>query len=501
MTCAIAETVRGNGGQAHPLNCKPSKRIAVALGGLLPALLCLTLAGCRDAGPHEDRSPTEQAPAGVKLRLLVVDDPALAAAAGQLRGEWEAQTGSDFQIEQIAAKELAGADSLAADAVLCPAHLLGPLARRKQIAPVPAEMTQSGDWTTVFELLRCREAAWADDVYAVAFGSPVLICYYRADLLEKLDRRPPQTWQEYHRLAELLWQQKNSDGDSPWCGAIEPLAPGWAAIVLLARAAPYAKHHSNYSTLFDIDTMEPLVAGPPWVRALEELVAVCKFGPAEKLGYDPASARAAFWQGRCGMALTWPTAAGEIPQPVCEEVRIGFAELPGAPEVYNIGASRWDTRAEDVDPRVPLLGSAGRIGVVAVGSANRPTAFRLLAWLSGGQYGSKLCASSPATTLFRRPQLKSPQTWAEAPVPPVAAAQYAAATERTFLRQQWLFALRIPGREEYLASLDAAVRRAVRAEKPPAEALQEAAAQWEQITERLGTGQQKLAYLHSLGLK
>ena len=100
-------------------------------------------------------------------------------------------------------------------------------------------------------------------------------------------------------------------GVRAWCGTIEPLAPGWAGDVLLARAAAYAKHRDNFSTLFDIETMEPLVAGPPFVQALEELVAAAKLGPADPLHYDPAAVRAAFWSGQCGMALTWPTAAQE----------------------------------------------------------------------------------------------------------------------------------------------------------------------------------------------
>ncbi len=164
---------------------------------------------------------------------------------------------------------------------------------------------------------------------AVPFGSPVFCCYYRADLLEKLGRRPPKTWAEYHSLAKLLAKisplplekaqnKKNSprplgegQGVRAWCGTIEPLAPGWAGDVLLARAAAYAKHRDNFSTLFDIETMEPLVSGPPFVQALEGLVAAAKLGPADPLRYDPASARAAFWAGRCGMALAWPTAAQE----------------------------------------------------------------------------------------------------------------------------------------------------------------------------------------------
>jgi multiple sugar transport system substrate-binding protein len=82
---------------------------------------------------------------------------------------------------------------------------------------------------------------------------------------------------------------------------------------------------------------------------------------------------------------------------------------------------------------------------------------------------------------------------------PASAAQYAAVAERGFGRGEWLFALRIPGRAEYLSALDEAVQRAVRGEQSPTEALRQAATRWQEITERLGADRQKAAYLHSLG--
>ena len=234
-------------------------------------------------------------------------------------------------------------------------------------------------------MLKLREAAWAHEIMAVPFGSPVFCCYYRADLLEKLGRRPPQTWAEYQDLAKLLAEKGREErGEGrDWCGTIEPLAPGWAGLVLLARAAPYAKHRDNYSTLFNIDTMEPLVAGPPFVQALEELIAAAKFGPSDPFRYDPAAARAAFWKGQCGMTLTWPTAANDaarekeswsLQRPVHRIPRFasGFVELPGSRRVFNLSESAWDTRADDDDPRVPLLAIAGRLGVVNAEVGPRP---------------------------------------------------------------------------------------------------------------------------------
>ena len=510
------------------------------------AILCLllVLAGCPKADSDSKDKPAEQPLKGVTIRLAVVDDPALAAAVARVKGEWNAQTGSEFEVIETTEKDLLRAERLPADGVLCPSHLLGVLAERKLLAPVPRKVLHSAEWAGVFSLLKLREAVWGDQPMAIPFGSPVFCCYYRADLLEKLGRRPPKTWEEYQSLAKLLAQnsprplregQRNKNSPRPlgegqgvraWCGTIEPLAPGWAGQVLLAHAAAYAKHRDNFSTLFDIETMEPLVAGPPFVQALEELVAAAKFGPADPLKHDPASVRAAFWRGECGMALTWPTAAQErrgergegrgtaasvdlsdprsslspLPSPL-SPLGVAFVELPGSRRVFNLGNHHWEQRADDDDTRVPLLSISGRLGVVDKKSDRADATFQLLLWLSGSDMSSQVSAASPATTLFRQSNLNFPSVWVEKPVPATAAVQYADVTAAALGREQWLGALRLPGRAEYQAALDDAVARAVRGEKSPLDALLEAAAKWQEITERLGLERQKAAYRHSLGLR
>jgi len=474
-------------------------RLLLAAGGLL------LLAGCPASQP-QSKIPADVSPlAGVKLKLLVVGDARIAASAVRLQGEWAALTQSEFQVDQVAEDELAGAALPAADAIVCPAYLLGELAERMPLVRLPDDIRQGDSrWSGFLELPRLQEARWGTEIRAIPFGSPVLICYYRADLLKKLKRRPPQTWAEYRELAELLDeladQEEFSDrerGDGQWCGTIEPLAPGWAGLTLLARAAPYARHRDNYSTLFDIRTMEPLVAGPPFVRALEELVAAAEFGPDGPRRYDPAEARASFWKGRCGMTLSWP-AAVEID--AAAEREVGLCNLPGSPEVYDVGDQAWESRSGDEDSRVPLMSSAGRIGVVSAKSSNAEAAFELLLWLAGEKHSPQVSAQSAATTLFRKSHLLAPQAWVEEPMPSAAAAAYAALAEETFSRRQCLFALRIPGRRQYLAALDEAVLRAVSDGQPPADALRQAAARWRKINQQRGIEKQKQAYLRSLGL-
>lgn len=399
------------------------------------------------------------------------------------------------------------------------------MAEQDLLAPVPEALLASGDWAGVFDLLKLREAGWGKDqdqtgreknlrTKGVPFGSPVFVCYYRADLLEKIGRRPPQNWTEYFELAKALVASKPS-AEAAWCGAMEPLAPGWAGLAFLARAASYAKHRDNYSTLFNIDTMEPLLTTPAFTAALEDMAAAAKFGPADPFSVDPSAARRAVWKGQCGLAITWPTAAGDAESAASAEtkeapakdaatdakpeVRVGVVELPGAKRVYNRTNQAWDMRADDEDTRVTLLTVSGRMGMVNKQSPAIDAAFSLLSWLSDGERCRQVSAASPDTTLFARSQTASAPDWVEKSMGASTAGQYAVTVETALCREQCLAALPLPGRAEYLAALDAAVAAAVRGEKSPADALKQANAEWQKITERLGVDRQKAAYRHSLG--
>ncbi|MGW8258069.1 MAG: hypothetical protein ACWGMZ_11325 [Thermoguttaceae bacterium] len=204
------------------------------------------------------------------------------------------------------------------------------------------------------------------------------------------------------------------------------------------------------------------------------------------------------------LALTWPTSAdqgtnGKRAAASTKRIAVGFAELPGSEKVFNINNQTWETRGENDDRHVPFLSISGLSGVVSRESAEKDAAFQLLLWLSSAQNSVQTSARSPATTLFCRSQTKQPRAWVEKTVSALAAAKYAEITAKTLRREQWI-ALRIPGREEYLATLDQAVRAAVRGELTPSEALSKAAKKWQQITEKIGVEQQRKAYLLSLGL-
>jgi ABC-type glycerol-3-phosphate transport system substrate-binding protein len=488
-------------------------------------LYFLAFPGCTP--PKNEPSPEngQTALTGVKLQLLIVDDPALTRAVERMRGQWQSETGSELTVRQAEAKSVGSSEALDADAAVIPSALLAPLAERGLVAPLPQGFDKNPTWGDIFELLKLREAAWGEKSYAVPLGSPLFVLYYRADLLEKIGGRSPKTWKEYQDLSQQLAGEKPGKA-LEWSGNLEPLAPGWAGLVFLARAASYAKHRDNYSTLFDVQTMEPLIDGPPFIKALQELVATDKPAANEMLRLDPAGVRRAFWEGKCGMAMTWPSAAG-ILRSAQDDNRmqdekgarddkregkaktdgkslpgdaLGITDLPGSVEVYSRAEGDWVRRGERESPKVPLLAVAGRLGVVSARSERQDAAFRLLLWLADEKNSGKILPGSPATTLFRKSQQNKPQLWGEPPIPAKILSDYADLLAKALRREQWL-AFRLPGREEYLAALDEAVRSAVQDQSSPAEALRQAAARWREITEKRGKEAQRKAYLHSLGLE
>lgn len=459
--------------------------------------------GCSPDRPvGEAESATAKARPG--LTLLVVDDPAMTAAIESLRAEWQARTGGELAIEQADSSKLGSSDELAAaDAVIYPSRLLGELVENQRIAPLPAEYTANRElaWTDNFELLQLAETTWARKPHAVPFGSPVLTLYARGDLLEAVSKELPRDWHAYHELADLLGRRENLHekaplADATWQGSLQPLAKGWAGRVLLARAAPYVKHRDHFSSLFDIETMEPLIAGEGFVRALDELVADYKLGPPEQIEMDPAAVRKAFLAGQAALAITWPAHAGEPAPP--SHVPTTFAELPGAGVVYNFADQSWEKRQDRESPHVPLLGLAGRLGSITADSAHPQQALQLLAWLSGREWGERVSTASRGTTLYRRSQLRTPQPWVDAGTDSAAAAAYANSVQSALNREQYLTVPRIPGEAEYMAALDDATRQVLLQEKTATTALAEAAVKWREITDRLGRDQQKAAYRASL---
>ncbi|MHB8862291.1 MAG: hypothetical protein ACYC6N_07800 [Pirellulaceae bacterium] len=487
--------------------------ICVSLAGshlriaLTITLLIAGSSGCRHASdPTVARNAPKAKPS--RVRVIVVDDGPFAAV---LERQWKARIDNELQLQQLTLAELESARRLPADLIFYPSACLGGLVERDLIVPPSAEAWEDVQYAArdVFELQRRVEGQWGEQIYAFSFGSPQLILMYRADLFAALKLPVPQTWQEYAELMPRLARDQLGTAappaDRPWSATIEPLDEGWGAKTLLARAAAYASHPSQFSTLFDYETMRPLIAGPPFERALDELVAAAQHGPAD-WHKTPETARRALLAGETAIALTWPSRATSDgqPLPVAEGIQIDFAELPGSDKVYDFAEKIWTPQRDETDDsamHVALLATAGRLGSVTKDARRPREAAGILALLSGREWSSRISPSSPATTLFRQSHLKNPELWTDPGLAREASHRYAEVVRASQTRTTYMFCLRIPGRQQYLAALDQAVLEAREGTKTSAVALAEAVEAWNTITEQLGVARQKAAYTRSLGLE
>ena len=439
---------------------------------------------------------------------MVIDDAPLAEA---VKLAWDSRVGGDTKVIEITAAELLEAERkrLNADIVLYPSYLLGELAERKLIEPIDSENTADPlfDRQSIFELIRLREINWGNAVYAVPLGSPQFTLLYRKDVFAKLQLEPPRTWGEYQTLASRLTDRSAiedlaSPSDESWSGTVEPLAATWAGPMLLARAAAYARHRNQYSTLFDFNSMAPLIASPPFERALEELATAATANSAETK-HTPESARRRFLEGNSAMAITWPSQSKDVSaeSSLDNNDRIGVVELPGSTEVYNFQTKTWGERGPDESSRVSLIAIDGRLGSVTKSCHRKKQALGMLFMISGDELGTTISPTSTHTALYRETQLEQASAWVNRELDGNAAREYGEVLQSAQNRASWLDAIRIPGRAQYVAALDRAVTSVVDGDSTPIAALEAAAAEWDTITDSIGREPQQRAYMRSLGLE
>lgn len=470
------------------------------------------LFGCRGETSRrtDDAGTSAQAPAPsasrAPLQLLVVDDPDLAQITQR---EWQAYSGQILSVQQQTASQLR--EDLAVlkriDAVIGPSTLLPELVESGLIEAMPDHVWNHAEWNRSDLLLHVRgpEISWGTRPWGVSFGSPQFMLIYRADVLADWGRRPPQTWDEYAQLVQdypqaMALRKEHATDQPAWPAwpTVEPLAEGWASYLLLARAAPYVTHRSQYSNLFDVGTMRPLVDQPPFTRALNELHRVMQTGGGTvSPTLTPTGAAEQVVTGACLMAIGWPShksPSNDSPR------EIGFAPLPGAAAAYVFPSQRWEDRLEDDNPGVPLLGIPGRIGMVSSSSHRKRSAWNLLMWLTGPQFGTTIASASPATGPFRESQQTQLTSWLGTTYQ-ASASRYFQIVRENSAATSWQMAPRFLNTNRYLSDLDQAVRQVVAGQAPPQAALENVAQSWRNLTESIGLPQQQAAYLRSLGLE
>jgi multiple sugar transport system substrate-binding protein len=452
------------------------------------------------------------------------------------RGEWAASQGAKVDIRGVVdSASLAGVDVLVfpgdrlgelvdrgALAVLPEALVLPPPAREvdEEAEPRPAESNAydpaNADplrFSEIVPAFRDQVAKYGSDRMAFPYGGTALVLVYDRAALELAANREaaereslaltvPRTWEQLDALAKFL-QGRDWNGDgTPDHGIALALGSDpefLGEAIFLARAASLGQHPHQYSFLFDADRMTPRIDTPPFVAALEALVALADSGPPGVAGFDGAAARQAFREGKVALLIDRAEMAAGWSH---GKTAIGVAPLPGSARVYDPARKQWEEAKPDNDPSYLPCGGGWLIGVNrAATGAKREAAVDFARYLVNPETAKRVRGDRAFPMISVRSALLG-----QGPPDPraalgVDARKWADAVNRTLIARRVVPGLRIPQADGYLGDLSRR-RMAVLGEEhqPAAAALQEVARDWARRTEALGAARQAWHYGRSLNV-
>jgi multiple sugar transport system substrate-binding protein len=518
---------------------KPSGLGRAALGFLitrkshawraLVGIACLALPAC---GPSETRQ-TGPPFAGIELEVAAVGNPAILEAVRVQSGEWERESGArlNFRTEPIEPSQAASAA-----VVIFPGSQLGALVDAEALAVIPESAVQPGggillglpdetseepetpaprdilDFADVAQPFREQVSKYGDDRVALPLGGTALVLVYRRDALaspeiqqfakeKAIELQPPGTWEELDALARLLEGQDWSGDGRPDHGIALPLAldpEGLGCAIFLARAAALGQPLDQYSLLFDAETMKARLSAPPFLAALEGLVALKDAGPPGMPSFDAAAAREAFRRGQAALLIDRAENAGQWTDPAAP-ASVGVASLPGSPRVFDPVRETWITPSA-VNKVGYLPAGGGWLAGISRSTTGprREAALAFVKSLASAEVAQSL-VSDPA---FPMTSIRISHLTLGLPDPQAAlgvdSREWGQALLETYASTRAVPSLRIPEAEGYLADLDQARAAVAAGELDAQKALESTSRLWDERTDRLGRDRQLWHYRRSL---
>ncbi len=385
----------------------------------------------------------------------------------------------------------------------------GVVFKNKVAEPVPDSIKQLIEWNDILPIYREGILRWGDNYYALPYDGDVVTLFYRKDIFEDplyknafkkeygIALRVPDTWDDYNRIASFFSKQ-DRDGD----GKTDPgivgsrLKNSSSMLIFLSKAAAYAKYPDDPAFYFDIKTMEPRINSPAFVKALREYIEELDYGPPGMINYAASDTRSAFIRGEGVMVIDWANIgvlAETAPQSIIKE-KVGYTQLPGANEVYNVRKKRWEKKYNRVSS---LVGNY--IFIVNRKSKNKDLAFAFASYMTSPEITGRLVSKAGAgINPSRFSHLKNPASWREGGFSEDSASRYIQTIKQAIHTENFILDIRIPGSAEYYASLDEYLYRALKKELSPQMALDEVSKRWNDITDTYGRVNQAELYRMSV---
>lgn len=432
---------------------------------------------------------------------------------------WEEMTGGKVEMNPIPFGDIKdkvltamSTDTFIADIVVVPSGISGDLMGGGYVIPVPEESKANIEVEDLIPGYLDLNLTWDGVQYAWPWDGDVHTLNYRTDIINDPDNQAkfqemfgyplavPKTWKEYQDVAQFMMDEVG-------------LPYGWAEVAgrrngsfhaFSDRAVGYAKHPADPAFYFDPETMDARINNPGFVRAMEDWVAALDYAPPGVSTYGFSECKLDFITGVVGLAVNWTdvgVAANSPIESILEPGQASYAILPGNTEVWNSLTGEWETFAEPNQPGYAAFG--GWIVMIPTNAKNMEAAISLADFM-GSKETMTLASQTPLSGVNpgRISTLTDVQGWMERAAFPTEenAQAYVDSILNSLFMDNVVFQLRIPGYNQYEDALELAISEALTGQKSPQKALDDAAAAWNEITDRLGRADQLKAYRASLSL-
>ncbi len=460
---------------------------------------------------------------GMKVVVVTQEGRSIGGPVEDYAPEWEEMTGGEVELQQFAWGDLfektitaLSTGSGAYDVLIFPAPWSGDYMAPGYLEPIPQEILDAVDMEDVIPLYRERIIAWGPTIYALPYDGDSHMLYYRKDLINNPDYAAefeaqygyplaePKSWSQYYDIAEFFngKEVETAGMTAPIYGVMEAQKRNTQAFyVYFSHAAGYGKIPGNPCFFFSCDDMTPQVNNPGWVKALEDFMLSTKLGPPEQINWDVADTRNYFPTGLSVFNIDWGD-VGTIsinPELSLIQGQVGFAPLPGGDQYWDYVAGEWVTPEGGVN-EAPFIAFGGWIIGVAADSDVKEAALDFAAFMARPEL-VKVLAVTGGTGInpARYSQFEALDLWVEAGFDEESARDYLDAILTGISHPNAVLDLRITGTAEYQQTLDVEITRAIAGEISAQEALDNAAAAWNEITDRLGRENQLAQYRSSVG--
>lgn len=337
-------------------------------------------------------------------------------------------------------------------------------------------------------------------VREAVFDNPEMKEKYKQETGEEL--RIPKTWAEYNKIAKFFsgWDW-DGDGKEEYGSAEITKRDNLMFSAFIARVAPYAKNPNvKGGFFFDLETMEPQVNNPGWVKGLQMFVDAKKAWPPGGASFTLGDVIFSYGGGQALMEYSWddPLIQAQEKGSAIRNKSL-VAPLPGAHQVWNRNTGEWQEFEQANMPSYPVWGWTS---AVAKNSDNKKMAFDYLCFFSNapntaldlqiGRFGINPYRYSHFDADFWINKLG----W-----DPALAKSYVETLSGIAKSDNRVFDLLVPGVNQFMSSLAYGVAQALAGQKTPQEALDAVAQQWTEIVDRIGEDKVRAAYAQVVELE